>query len=77
VRAARLMGWTSRRGRGSYVMTGAGAEPAGARRGAALDYSHYAEHQLLPIAASIADAIGLDARAWLADRSQLELDFRN
>ena len=27
------------------------------------------------IALSIADAIGLDARPWLADRPQLELDF--
>jgi DNA polymerase elongation subunit (family B) len=63
-------------------MTGAGAEPLGpggigARGGAPLDYDHYVAHQLLPIAASIADAIGLDARAWLADRSQFELDFGN
>jgi len=75
VRAARLMGWTSRRGRIAYVMTGAGAEPMEARSGATLDYDHYIEHQLLPIASSIADAIGLDARAWLEAGSQIELDF--
>jgi DNA polymerase-2 len=81
VRAARLMGWKDRRGRVSYVMTQAGAEPAEARSGAALDYAHYIEHQILPIAASIADAIGLDSQAWLAaaglseDSSQFELDF--
>jgi DNA polymerase-2 len=77
VRAARLMGWTARRGRVSYVMTGAGAEPIGSRSGAALDYDHYVAHQLLPIAASIADAVGLDAWAWLAEGSQFELDFSN
>ena len=80
VRAARLMGWTARRGRVSYVMTLAGATPVGsggigARGGAALDYRHYVEHQLMPIAASIADAVGFDALSWLADRSQFELDF--
>jgi DNA polymerase-2 len=80
VRAARLMGWTSRRGRIAYVMTGAGAEPVGpdgvgATSGAGLDYNHYVERQLLPIVASIADAIGLDARKWLESGSQFELDF--
>ena len=34
VRAARLLGWGSRRGRVSYVMTAAGAEPVEARSGA-------------------------------------------
>jgi DNA polymerase elongation subunit (family B) len=71
------MGWTSRRGRVSYVMTGAGAEPVGSAsaRAGFLDYSHYVAHQLLPIAASIADAIGLDARSWLEGGAQIELDF--
>ncbi len=75
VRAARLMGWTSRRGKVSYVMTKSGAEPLGLRSGSPLDYEHYAEKQLLPIAASIADAIGLDARAWFGKAGQFELDF--
>jgi DNA polymerase II len=77
VRAARLMGWKARRGRVEYVMTRSGAEPLGLRSGAALDYDHYVERQLLPIAASIADALGFDARSWLEDRSQPELDFGN
>ncbi len=77
VRAARLMGWTARRGRVSYVMTMKGAEPSHSRSGSALDYGHYIEHQLLPIAASIADAVGLDARSWLAESPQFELDFGN
>jgi len=76
VRAARLMGWTSRRGRITYVMTTAGAEPTDARSDAALDYGHYVERQLLPIAASIADAIGLDARPWFGSGGQMELDFQ-
>ncbi len=75
VRAARLMGWTARRGRVSYVMTAAGAEPVDGRSGAALDYDHYASKQLLPIAVSIADAIGFDARSWMGASDQLDLDF--
>jgi DNA polymerase-2 len=75
VRAARLMGWTSRRGRVSYVMTAAGAEPLDKRSGALLDYSHYIEHQLVPIAMAIADALGFDARFWLAAQSQNEFNF--
>jgi DNA polymerase-2 len=76
VRAARLMGWTGRRGRVAYVMTVAGAEPVDMRSGAALDYPHYIEHQVLPIVSSIADAVGLDARAWLDERPQIEFNFR-
>jgi DNA polymerase-2 len=75
VRAARLLGWTNRRGRVSYYMTRAGAEPEERRSGSPLDYGHYVERQLLPIALSIADAIGFDARPWFVDMPQLELDF--
>jgi DNA polymerase elongation subunit (family B) len=45
------------------------------RSGAALDYGHYIEHQLLPIAASIADAVGIDAWSWFDERPQIEFDF--
>jgi DNA polymerase-2 len=75
VRAARMLGWTSRRGRISYVMTTQGAEPVEARSGAPLDYRHYLEHQLAPIAVSVADALGHDGRRWLEEPAQLELDF--
>jgi len=75
VKAARLMGWTSRKGRVSYVMTREGAQPVGASGSSMPDYDHYITHQLLPIAASIADALGWDAHSWLADSSQFELDF--
>jgi DNA polymerase-2 len=75
VRAARLMGWKDKRGRVSYVMTRSGAEPEDRRSGSALDYEHYERHQLFPIAASIADALGLDASPWFGDSAQYELDF--
>lgn len=75
VRAARLLGWTGRRGRVSYVITTAGAEPVEARTGAAIDHGHYLEHQLLPIALSVAEGLGLDGRRWLAEPAQLELAF--
>ncbi len=73
VRAARQLGWTGRRGRISYVMTGAGAEALEARSSAPLDYSHYMIHQLLPIACSVAEGLGFDGRSWLEEPAQLQL----
>jgi DNA polymerase-2 len=73
VRAARLLGWTGERGRISYVMTQSGAEPVEARSGARLDYEHYLERQLLPIARSVAEARGWDARPWFGAATQLGL----
>jgi DNA polymerase-2 len=73
VRAARLLGWTNRRGRVDYVMTRAGPEPVEARSGAPLDYEHYLERQLRPIARSIAQALGTSADDWLGDAGQLGL----
>jgi DNA polymerase-2 len=73
VRAARLLGWSDRRGRVDYLMTRAGAEPVEARSGAALDYAHYLDRQLAPIAESIASAVGLSADGWLGEAGQLGL----
>ena len=59
-------------------MTRSGPEPVGgisATGAAGPDYDHYVERQLMPIAASIADALGYDARAWMAGSPQIELDF--
>jgi DNA polymerase-2 len=75
VRAAKILGWTSRRGRISWVMTKAGAEPPERRSGSPLDYEHYIEHALLPIARAVGEAAGWDPEPWLADRPQLELGF--
>jgi DNA polymerase-2 len=73
VRAARLLGWSDRRGRVDYVMTRAGAEPVEARSGAPLDHAHYRERQLEPIAQSIASAVGWSAEGWLGEEAQLGL----
>lgn len=75
VRAARLLGWKGERGRISYVMTRAGPEPLELRSGAPLDYPHYVDRQLLPIARTIADAQGWDAGPWFGKVAQLGLVF--
>ncbi len=73
VKAARLLGWTGRRGKISYVITVHGPEPLEARSGAPLDHAHYRDKQLLPIARSVAELLGADAEDWLGSRKQLEL----
>jgi len=73
VRAARLLGWSDRRGRVDYVMTRAGAEPVEARSGAPLDHAHYRDRQLRPIAEAIANAMGASAEGWLGEEAQLGL----
>ncbi len=73
VRAARLLGWTDRRGRIDYVMTRAGAEPIEARSGSPLDHAHYRDRQLLPIAQAIAAAAGMSTDGWVGEEGQLEL----
>jgi hypothetical protein len=54
-------------------MTRAGAEPVDGRSGAPLDYAHYRDRQLSPIARSIADVLGFGAGAWFGAARQLEL----
>jgi DNA polymerase II len=58
VRAARKLGWTTRRGRVEYVMTTAGPEPLQLLQ-APPDYRHYIDHQLRPIWLSVAEAADL------------------
>jgi DNA polymerase-2 len=74
VRAARLLGWRDRGGPIEYVMTRDGAEPVLARSQAALDYEHYRDRQLLPIAQAIANVLGTDAEGWFG-REQLALSL--
>jgi DNA polymerase-2 len=57
VKAARALGWKGRRGTVEYLWTIAGAEPLSLPH-QALDYRHYAQAQVLPVAKSIADAVG-------------------
>lgn len=71
VRAARLLGWTKRRGAVEYVMTLAGAAPL-ALAEAPIDYQHYVDHQLRPIWESMADAAGLDARGAFSRQGEFD-----
>lgn len=72
VRAARILGWTDRRGVVEYRITKAGAEPLG-HETAPLDYDHYAARQLKPAVESLLSAAGMDAALLFDDRPQLEL----
>jgi DNA polymerase-2 len=85
VKAARLLGWKGRRGTVEYVWTAKGPEPASLPH-APYDYNHYADSQALPVALSIAAAVGWDTEPFLAkgrghhSRSnivggQMELEF--
>ena len=73
IRAARLAGWTTQKGRIDYVMTIAGAEPLGHIQHP-IDHEHYIQHQLIPIWHSIADAAGIIS-SNTAFNSQHELQF--
>ena len=75
VKAARLLGWKNRRGTVEYVWTIKGPEPLyddnPLHRESALDYSHYADSQVLPVIRSIAAAAG-----WNTDEySSLGRDY--
>ena len=73
VRAARMLGWTDRGGPIEYVMTRAGAEPLAARSTARLDYTHYRDRQLVPIAAAIANILDAEVTGWFNEPGQLGL----
>jgi DNA polymerase-2 len=80
VKAARALGWKGRRGTVEYVWTSAGAEPLSLPHGA-LDYRHYAQAQVLPVAKSIADALEWDMGDFFPGKirgqaaGQMEFDF--
>jgi DNA polymerase-2 len=71
VAAARKLGRTSR-GRVAYVMTVAGAEPLDERRNR-IDYEHYVEKQLRPVAEPVLALLGLDFGDIAGERRQLSL----
>jgi DNA polymerase-2 len=70
VRAARLSGNSGRIV--EYVMTAAGPEPLGEVT-AALDYDHYLEHQLKPVAEAILRFVGKEFDVLSGTRKQLSL----
>ncbi|MDR1443492.1 MAG: DNA polymerase II [Treponema sp.] len=85
VKAARALGWKGRRGTVAYVWTGVGAEPLSLPH-QPLDYRHYAQAQVLPVAKSIADAVewnigdlfpvkGRKQGGGNPDCGQMELEF--
>ncbi|MDR3341989.1 MAG: DNA polymerase II [Treponema sp.] len=84
VKAARALGWKQRRGTVEFVWTLNGPEPVSLPH-AALDYDHYIDSQVLPVARSIAGAAnwdmalfpakGRDRESWHTEDRQLELDL--
>ncbi|GHV36409.1 DNA polymerase [Spirochaetia bacterium] len=81
VKAARALGWKGRRGTVEFVWTQTGAEPVSLPH-APLDYDHYANSQVLPVAKSIADALHWDMDSFFQkgkgrspDAGQMELEF--
>jgi DNA polymerase-2 len=79
VKAARALGWKGRRGTVEYVWTLAGAEPLSLPH-QALNYRHYAQAQVLPVAKSIADAVDWNIDEFFPGRrgpddGQMELEF--
>ena len=69
VKAARLLGWTDRRGRIDYVITRDGPRPV-QLAGLPPDPEHYLQHQIRPLWDSLADAAGREVpSSW--DRQTL------
>lgn len=71
VAAARKMSGRARR-LIAYVVTTAGAEPA-AERVSAIDYEHYVQKQVRPVAEPVLAVLGLDFDKVVGDDAQLEL----
>jgi DNA polymerase-2 len=72
VKAAELLEPGERRGLIRYVITVAGPQPA-ARRSAAVDYGHYVEKQLKPIASAFTETLGCDLETLFGGERQLSL----
>jgi DNA polymerase-2 len=71
VAAARKLGRRTR-GRIAYVMTSAGAEPDHERR-SPIDYEHYVDRQVRPVAEPVLALLGLDFAMVVGDDRQLSL----
>jgi DNA polymerase-2 len=81
VKAARALGWKGRRGTVEFVWTETGAEPVSLPH-APLDYDHYVNSQVLPVAKSIADSLHWDMNSFFSKgkgrspgSGQMELEF--
>jgi DNA polymerase-2 len=82
VKAARALGWHHRRGTVEFLWTRAGPAPVSLPHGD-LDYDHYTDSQVLPLARSIAAAAGWTGELFPErgknrrdyEEGQLRLDF--
>ena len=72
VKAAELLPAGERRGLIRYLITVAGPQPAG-RVTAAIDYGHYIEKQLKPIASGFTEVLGTSLEALFGAERQLSL----
>jgi DNA polymerase-2 len=75
VKAARALGWKNRRGTVEYVWTLSGPAPASLPH-EGLDYDHYTDSQVLPLARSIAAAAGWDTEIF-PGRGRKRQDFED
>lgn len=71
VKAARLLGWTDRRGRIDYVITREGPRPVDLP-GLPPDPEHYVDHQIRPLWESLMDAAGLPLPESWDNQGRLE-----
>jgi DNA polymerase-2 len=72
VKAAELLQPGERRGLIRYLITVAGPQPAG-RLAAPIDYGHYVDKQLKPIASAFAETLGADLETLFGGERQLSL----
>ncbi len=72
VKAAELLEPGERRGLIRYLITAAGPQPAG-RLSAPIDYDHYVEKQLKPIASAFTETLGTDLETLFGGERQLHL----
>ena len=72
VKAAGLLAPGDRRGLIRYVLTVEGPQPAG-RLTARIDYDHYVEKQLKPIAAGFTEVLGTSVEVLFGEERQLSL----
>ena len=72
VKAAELLDPDARRGLIRYLITVAGPQPAG-KLSAPIDYGHYVEKQLKPIASAFTEALGTDLQTLFGAERQLSL----
>jgi DNA polymerase-2 len=72
VKAAELLEPGQRKGLIRYLITTAGPQPAG-RLSAPIDYGHYVEKQLKPIASAFTETLGVDLEALFGGERQLNL----